>query len=302
MPVLGVLPREAAICLPERHLGLVPSQENTFPKSFFTELISVTSRYIDLGKIQEIMSDTGTQAEKEPCDRMPAAETPSEVIKANIHVERRPIRLGIAKDEAFSFYYQDALDYAENFGFTLVPFSPLHDLELPRNLQGLFLGGGFPEMHLPKLHNNQSLLEAIREFATSGKTIYAECGGYMYLGQQITDFTGEAYTMAGLIPIQAKMTPKLQGMGYRRGLFRSGSFLGDQGTEVYGHEFHYSAVEFRNPDDLRESAAYELYKGEKPLGLEGYAHDNIFSSYLHLNFAGHPQLLERWAEYIREGG
>ncbi|AFL99667.1 hydrogenobyrinic acid a,c-diamide synthase (glutamine-hydrolysing) [Desulfitobacterium dehalogenans ATCC 51507] len=301
VPILGVLPKEEGIRLPERHLGLVPSQEQAFRESFFDELISVVTRTIDLEQIQGIMQET---LPKKQVIHEPFIEEPiiykglGEGAAGNLN--QHSLRLGVARDEAFSFYYQDALDSAESLGFTLVPFSPLHDPSLPDGLDGLFFGGGFPELHLEKLSQNQSFLESLREFSRLGKPIYGECGGYMYLGAQVTDFEGRTYPMTGLIPIAAEMTPRLQGMGYRQGVFQQDNFLSDAGNVVYGHEFHYSKVDYLSCGDS-VCPAFELLKGEKTIRMDGYARDNIVASYLHINFAGQPELLQHWAEHIRQG-
>ncbi|MGI1658787.1 MAG: cobyrinate a,c-diamide synthase [Desulfitobacterium sp.] len=320
MPILGVLPKEERISLPERHLGLVPSQEKAFREDFFEGLIDIVTRTIDLDAIQGIMLNT-TQNDEEYKQRMALffeklSEKPSidnienESIKLTVQDKESSkgdqkdkkdlLQLGVAWDEAFSFYYQDALDTAECLGFTVIPFSPLWDQRLPEGLDGLFFGGGFPELHLERLSQNLRFLESLREFHRSGKTIYGECGGYMYLGQQITDFDGRTYPMAGLIPIRAEMTRKLRGMGYREGVFQQDSFLGGAGSRVYGHEFHYSQVGYMDEGNSM-SSAFELLKGGESLRLDGYARDNIVASYLHLNFAGHPELLRHWAEHMRQG-
>jgi cobyrinic acid a,c-diamide synthase len=301
VPILGALPKEEGIRLPERHLGLVPSQEKSFQKDFWEELNQVITRYIDLEKIEEIMLrsvNRGTEIEEE-----------SSQINIQVHKERhatreKSIRLGVAWDEGFTFYYQDALDSAEELGFTIIPFSPLHDQELPKGLDAVYIGGGFPELHLERLSQNHVFLESLRAFSNSGKTIYAECGGYMYLGNSITDFEGRTYPMVGIIPIEAEMTSRLQGMGYRTGVFKSDNFLASKDTLVHGHEFHYSRVSFKTSEDLGASRlphAFELFKGESSVRMDGFAIKNIVATYLHINFAGHPELLEHWAEWIRQG-
>lgn len=287
IPILGVLPKEEGIQLPERHLGLVPSQEKSFREDFFSELISVVTRTIDLDKIKDIMQKT-------------TAHKNRETLLPGMLLKKPSMRLGVARDEAFSFYYQDALDQAESLGFKIIPFSPLHDQSLPKGLDGLFFGGGFPELHLEKLSQNHSFLQSLRDFYRSGKTIYGECGGYMYLGCQVTDFEGETFPLAGLIPIAAEMTRKLQGMGYRKGVIQKNNFLGSAGSVVHGHEFHYSRMNFLSSENS-SFPAFELLKGDKVVRLDGYARDNIVASYLHINFAGHPELLRRWAEHIQQG-
>lgn len=311
VPILGALPKEEAIRLPERHLGLVPSQEKSFREDFWDELNRVISRYIDLERIQEIMLQSiEPKAGKEEVSEE-IRDLGSEVKDQGLSVtgrkttdlyKKHKLRLGVAWDEGFSFYYQDALDLAERMGFSIIPFSPLRDSNLPEGTDALYIGGGFPELHLKRLSENHSFLESLRAFSINGKSIYAECGGYMYLGNTVTDFEGRIYPMAGLIPIEAEMTTRLQGMGYRKGIFQRDNFLGLAGSVVHGHEFHYSRVRFQAPEtETGDLPAFELFKGDRSVGVDGYVTDYIVASYLHLNFAGHPELLERWAEQIRRG-
>ena len=277
IPVVGVLPKEGALHLPERHLGLVPVGEGGLLEGFIDTLSELISKHVDLEQIETIMNSA-----PDFHDSMPLAEQPL--------ARGKKFRLGLAWDEAFLFYYRDALDLAERLNYEIVPFSPLHDLALPMDLDGIFLGGGFPELHLNRLSENVAFLESLRAYAASGKPIYAECGGYMYLGQSITDFEGREVPLAGLIPMKAEMTKRLQGIGYRRGVFFEDNFLGPRGTTVQGHEFHYSRVSY----EKGFPPAYELFKGDQADRMEGYARDNIVASYLHLHFSGHPELLEHW--------
>lgn len=315
VPILGAVPREEAIRLPERHLGLVPSQEKSFQDDFWEDLNQLITTYIDLDKIQEIMVNSAGQGTEPVRERSLHSqgleitletEVASEGARENEHnldlgINSKKLRLGVAWDEAFTFYYQDALDQAETMGFSVIPFSPLHDLSLPEGLDAVYIGGGFPELHLERLSQNHTFLESLRAFSHLGKSIYAECGGYMYLGNAITDFEGRTFPMTGLIPVEAEMTKRLQGMGYRKGVFQHNTFLAPAGTTVQGHEFHYSHVRFQSSEDAVESYAFELFKGERSQRMDGYAKDQIVASYLHLNFAGQPKLLEHWAEQIRRG-
>jgi cobyrinic acid a,c-diamide synthase len=281
MPVIGSIPREVNLKLKERHLGLVPLGEKSLEVEYMQNLADLIIKYVDLEFLEKIM-------EKAPVQEAPGPEN-SLTLKPQ---EKKP-NIGIAWDEAFLFYYQDALDLAKVYGLNLIPFSPLHDPDLPPDLDGLWLGGGFPELHLDTLSQNQSIMEAIRKFARSGKPIYAECGGYMYLGETIRDFNSNSYPVVGLIPMVSEMTSRLQNMGYRQGVFQTNNFLGPKGTSVHGHEFHYSQVSFKtNPQH-----AYQLFKGDSADRLEGFARDNIVASYLHLHFSGHPELLKHWAAY-----
>ena len=296
IPVLGVLPNEAALHLPERHLGLVPVGESGLLEGFIDTLAELVTKHIDLEQVERLMLgapdlNESTFSETKTITRsVLSSGTNSVPIFAKPMAEEHKFRLGLALDEAFLFYYQDALDLAKRLNFIIVPFSPLHDLALPPDLDGIFIGGGFPELHLDRLSENITFLDSLRSYAASGKPVYAECGGYMYLGRSITDFEGREVPLAGLIPMKAEMTKRLQGIGYRRGVFREDIFLGPRGTTVQGHEFHYSRVTF----DQEFPPAYELFKGGHSDRMEGYARDNIVASYLHLHFSGQSELLENW--------
>ena len=317
IPVLGVLPKEAALHLPERHLGLVPVGEGGLLAGFIDTLSRLVSKHIDLEQVERIMLGAPDLDESffVPRSSQPKVQE-SELVQLKLNIETSvgestpteaeyggplpleevgvlrldKFRLGLALDEAFLFYYQDALDLAKRMNFIVVPFSPLHDMTLPPDLDGIFIGGGFPELHLNRLSKNLTFLDSLRSYAASGKPVYAECGGYMYLGRSITDFEGREFPLAGLIPMKAEMTTRLQGIGYRRGVLREDTFLGPRGTTVQGHEFHYSRVTF----DQEFPPAYELFKGDQSARMEGYAQDNIVASYLHLHFSGQSELLENW--------
>lgn len=283
LAVIGSIPREMNLKLNERHLGLIPVGEKSLEEDYMKNLADLIIKYVDLEQLEKIMEKAPGQ---ETLDQENTLSQKSREKKLTIGPN-----IGIAWDEAFLFYYQDALDLAKVYGFNLIPFSPLHDPDLPQDLDGLWLGGGFPELHLDKLSRNQSIMEAIRKFARSGKPIYAECGGYMYLGETIRDFNSNSYPVAGLIPMVSEMTSRLQNMGYRQGVFQTNNFLGPKGTTVHGHEFHYSQVSYKTDPPY----AYQLFKGDSADRLEGFARDNIVASYLHLHFGGHPELLEHWA-------
>ncbi len=283
--VIGNIPREIDLTLPERHLGLIPVGEQTLEGDFLQNLASLITKHVDLEQIEKIM------------EHAPKHESTGQEYSFLGKPSEKKLNIGIAWDEAFLFYYHDALNLAKASGFNLVPFSPLHDLDLPPNLDGLWFGGGFPELHLEKLSGNQSIKEAISKFARSGKPIYAECGGYMYLGETIKDFNSKSYPLVGLIPMVSEMTSRLQNMGYRQGVFQTDNFLGPKGTVVHGHEFHYSQVSF-NSNPIH---AYQLFRGNNAERLEGFARDNVVASYLHLHFGGHPELLQHWSALNNTG-
>ncbi|HEY8908687.1 MAG TPA: cobyrinate a,c-diamide synthase [Desulfosporosinus sp.] len=303
IPVLGALPKEGALHLPERHLGLVPVGENGLLEGFIDTLSQLITDHIDLEQVESIMLSAPDLKEstiletKSNSRSVPSSDGKTVLLSARPMAKQQNFRLGLARDEAFLFYYQDALDLAERLNYTIIPFSPLHDSELPDDLDGIFLGGGFPELHLDSLSGNLPFLESLRTYVASGKPVYAECGGYMYLGQSIKDFEGREIPLAGIIPMKAEMTKRLQGIGYRRGVFQDDNFLGPRGTIVQGHEFHYSRVIY----DEQFPSAYELFKGDHAEKMEGYARDNIVASYLHLHFSGQQELLEHWFKTLSQG-
>jgi len=303
IPVLGALPKEGALHLPERHLGLVPVGENGLLEGFIDTLSQLITKHIDLQQVENIMLGAPDLQEstfletKLSTRSVLSPDLNTALLSARLVAPERKFRLGLAWDEAFLFYYQDALDLAERLNYTIIPFSPLHDSALPQDLDGIFLGGGFPELHLDRLSGNLSFIDSLRSYAASGKPVYAECGGYMYLGQSIMDFEGREVPLAGIIPLKAEMTKRLQGIGYRRGVFQSDNFLGPRGTAVQGHEFHYSRVSY----EREFPAAYELFKGGQADRMEGYARDNIVASYLHLHFSGQQELLEHWFKMSSRG-
>ena len=152
------------------------------------------------------------------------------------------VRLGVARDQAFCFYYPENLELLASFGAELVPFSPLTDRELPAGLDGVYLGGGYPELYAEQLAANEALKQALQQGAAGGLPIYAECGGLMYLAREILDLEGRAHPMAGVLPFTVRMLPRLKALGYREVTLTAPGLLGPAGTTARGHEFHYSEI------------------------------------------------------------
>ena len=225
MPVFGALRRQEGLQMPERHLGLIPVEER---------------------------SGEDKLAQK-------AVETMGKAVGAQ--VDLKACRIGLAKDEAFSFYYPASLQVLEDMGAELIPFSPLEDEHLPE-ADGLIIGGGFPEMFAEKLSANVSLRQEIKEQALAGMPIYAECGGYMYLMESLRDFAGREYDMAGIFAGRAAMTDKLQTVGYIEARLAEDTVLGPRGTILHGHEFHFS-LEEGETDTFRPFEFTRLRNGHK---------------------------------------
>jgi cobyrinic acid a,c-diamide synthase len=198
-------------------------------------------------------------------------------------------RIAVAWDDAFAFYYADNLELLRDHGAELIRFSPLTAAELPV-CDGLYLGGGYPELHARELSGNVELLRRLAAAVADGLPVYAECGGLLYLCRSLEDLDGRTWPLVGAVPGRATMHERLQGMGYREARLAGDSLLGPAGVTVRGHEFHYSTCTFEN----ERHPAY-IHEGSP----EGYAAGDLFASYIHLHFAGCPALLEHWLERCR---
>jgi len=272
--VLGCIPAEKNIKMPERHLGLLPAEENSELQTSISLMADLVEREIDLECLVEMAKDTSEINLVGYCHQYP-----------NIG-----ITIGVAKDEAFSFYYQDSLDYLEETGAKLEVFSPLWDKSIPL-VDGLYLGGGFPEMFLEELSNNQAMMCSIKEAGNKGMPIFAECGGFMYLTQNIRDFRGETWTGVGIIPAQVKMTDKLAALGYVKATALKDSILANKGEVLKGHEFHYSQIS--GIDENEQAYSLEGGKG-KDFRRDGYVKGNILASYVHLHLRSNSRVVDNF--------
>ena len=272
IPVYGAVFRQEAMTLPERHLGLVPVEENDREKETVAAIGRTVAASVDTARIRALA------AEAPPLSCRKLAASPS----------TQRVRVAVARDEAFSFYYPESLRILEEQGAEIVPFSPLHDRELP-SADGLILGGGFPEMFAGALYANAAMRAAIERAAADGLPIYAECGGFMYLMREMVDFSGQVYPMLGIVPGRVVMNRRLQTVGYVTAEMLRDTVLGRKGTVLRGHEFHFSSeCEPETPELYPRAFAFR--KARRPEAREaGFARGNILGSYLHLHFAGCPE-------------
>lgn len=264
-PVLGYLRKTAGLALPERQLGLLSVHEHGLPADYIDRLIAEIEATVQLDALLECAA------------KIHPAAAPKAAVKP-------AVRLGIARDEAFCFYYQDNLDLLAAAGIELVEFSPLHDRALPENLNGLYLGGGFPEEFAARLAANGSMLAAVRAF--DGK-ILAECGGLIYLCQSFTGLEGSLFPLVGRIAGSIRMTATLQACGYREVTLNRDTLLGPRGTVLRGHEFHWSQWAERPADDSAFQTAGRAW---------GWSDGNVLASYFHLHVGSIPQA----AHWFRE--
>ena len=278
IPVLGCIYRNEAISMPERHLGLTPVTEHN-TEDIIAELRMQISEQVDIAKIISIANNA------------PDLETPK---KDLLDFPQTPplVRIGVAQDEAFSFYYPESLEVLKTLGAEIVPFSPLNDTQLPV-VDGLLFGGGFPEMFVSQLSSNVSMRQSIFDACQHDMPIYAECGGFMYLSQKIIDFDGQQYDMVGAIPASCSMQTKLQTVGYVEATALTDNVLCLTGDCIRGHEFHFSLMDFE-ANSKSFPWAFEFKKVRTGVAYHGgYAHGNILASYLHMHFAGHEQAAAR---------
>jgi cobyrinic acid a,c-diamide synthase len=192
-------------------------------------------------------------------------------------------RIGVAYDEAFNFYYRDNIELLEASGAEVVPFSPIHDSRLPSNLQGMFLGGGFPEAFAKQLEENQLLRESIKKAVEDEMPVYAECGGLMYLVDSAEDLEARPHRMIGVLSGKAVMGGKLESLNYSVAHVIRKNILSDIGFILHGHEFHYSKIE-DVPSDAKFAYEMEVGKGISAR-YDGWLQHNLLASYMHIHFA-----------------
>jgi cobyrinic acid a,c-diamide synthase len=285
VPVLGAVHHDERLQIVERHLGLMPSNESTESEEYIRTIGGVIAERVDLDRLLQLV-------DKPP---LPASSAPD--------ITPLPlgnnIRIGIARDRAFGFYYADDLDALQAAGAELVPFDTLRDAHLP-DVDALYIGGGFPEMCAQELQANSTLRAEIRQAIESGMPAYAECGGLMYLARTLTH-AGQRFDMVGAIPGDVVMHDRPVGRGYvhlaetaehpwPRPNARSG--------EIRAHEFHYSSLE-NLPADARY--AYRVMRGHGISGnTDGLIHNNLLASYTHLRTIGSCYWTSRFVAFIRQ--
>jgi cobyrinic acid a,c-diamide synthase len=269
LPIVGGLPRDAALAFPERHLGLRTAAADVTPEPLFVGWGRHTTEWFDLDRILTIAKSAQPLPAVRPTE---SSTTP------------RRCRIGVALDDAFHFYYDDNLRRLEQLGAELVWFSPLADARLP-DVDGLYLGGGYPELHAEQLAQNRSLCDDIATFARAQRPIYAECGGLMYLCTGIRTLAGELHSMVGLVPAVAEMRDRLQALGYVEVETQTATALGPPGLRFRGHQFRYSELQLQGDVE-------HVYRLRKRRGgdvvAEGYRIGNTIASYVHVHWASNP--------------
>jgi len=280
--VVGAVPRARDLEIVERHLGLMPSNESAEAATQIDRLGARIAEAVDLDRLLAIAQQAAPVAVSAPADALPEPM----------------VRIGIARDEAFGFYYPGDLEALRRAGAELVAFDTLRDRTLPA-VDGLFIGGGFPEARMADLEANGSMRAAVAGFIEAGGPAYAECGGLMYLARSIA-WQGKVCRMAGVIPADVVMCERPQGRGYVR-LSETGASpwpeAGGAPAEIAAHEFHYSRLENMAPG-LR--FAYRVLRGHGIDGVhDGIVHKNLLASYTHLRDVGGNHWTRRFVAHVQ---
>lgn len=285
IPVLGAVHKNQQLLLLERHLGLIPSNELASAQEHISTVGNIIAEQVDLDKIREISQTAQTRGV-------------SDTIATNASTETFDLRIGIARDAAFGFYYPDDLEAFKQLGVDLVPFDTLHDKQLPA-VDGLFIGGGFPETHMQGLHANESMRKDIHRVIESGLPAYAECGGLMYLSRNI-QWNDKSYPMVGALPGDTIMEAKPQGRGYVK-LKENANHPWPQvaptaSDELPAHEFHYSKLINLSPET---KFAYSMQRGTGVNGQnDGIIYKNLLACYTHQRNSRNQPWVERFVRFV----
>lgn len=277
LPVFGYLPHMVEAAFESRHLGLYTAAEIEDLTERIEKLAEQMEKSVDLDRLlqccqsEEATLEKKTEEERECC-----------------------VRLAVAKDEAFCFIYEETLDALQKAGAEIVYFSPLHDGSLPKDIDGFYLPGGYPELYAEALSQNKTMRTAIRTAIENGLPMIAECGGFLYLCETLQDVEGTAYPMAGVLPADGIRTEKLVRFGYAELTANADSMLFQKGESVSVHSFHYW--------DITKTG--EAFTATKPISGRswqcGFANETLYAGFPHLYFAGHEKLAQRFVAAMKK--
>jgi cobyrinic acid a,c-diamide synthase len=285
IPVLGSIPRLKRDIFPMRHLGMVPHQEYTDSHGALDFLIDLIEKNVDLERVEAIMG-----AVPEPAVTVLKEQDNPAVSRAS------KVKIGILQDAAFQFYYSENLEALEKAGAQLVPMNALHDKMLPE-LDGLYIGGGFPETSAGALAANTAFRQSVKKAAENGLPIYAECGGLIYLGSSIV-LEEEEFPLVGVFPVRFEMSAKPQAHGYTIFHVEKENAFYSPGTEVKGHEFRYSKIlEWQGSED---QLVLKMVRGQGfKNGRDGLTYKNVLALYTHVHADGTPEWAGNFVQRCR---
>ena len=296
IPVLGAVPKLHRQGFPERHMGLVPTPEHAWAKEAIDAIAQIAAKYIDLNAILKLCKSSqksptaGPTSPSKQKTIQNSSELSSETNRLNIALEEKPC-IGIIRDSAFQFYYPENIEALQNAGAQIVFTSPLTE-ETPPKMDALYIGGGFPETHAKDLDQNVSFRMKIKAMADNGFPIYAECGGLMYLGEELI-LDGHTYKMSGVLPLTFTFSKRPQGHGYTIiKVVRKNPYY-PVGSQIKGHEFHYSSILNYKGDDTPMAFIVERGTGIWQQH-DGFCYKNVLATYTHIHAYGTPQ----WAQAL----
>ncbi|MBI4653871.1 MAG: cobyrinate a,c-diamide synthase [Nitrospirae bacterium] len=314
VPVLGYLPRELDFEIPHRHLGLTVAEENPISDEKIQRLADAVLQHIDVDLIvQKCRSAEVQNANNSPIS---PRNLRGGYRGTGPQTHNSKIRIAVAYDKAFCFYYEDNMDLLIDNGAEIIPFSPLTDKKIPDNVKTIYIGGGYPELYAHALSSNELMLNAIHDWCMSGKPLYAECGGLMYLSRGIYDFEGNFHRMAQVFPFTTVMKKDNVNLGYREIVLNEDCILGKKGDKAKGHEFHYSEIKHqdvkvskcqsvKDSDTLilghSDTQIYSIHNNVgETLYDEGYRIRNTLTSYIHIHFGSNLNIAGNFIKSVKE--
>ena len=299
LPILGVLRRDDKITIPDRHLGLIPTAELTQLSDIFDQIAHIGKTCFDWEQLLPLLESKSNKSKVKSPKGYRDPFQKSKVISKPLPIVRPPIKIAIARDRAFNFYYQDNLDIFSELGAEIVYWSPLQDQKLPQDITGLHFGGGFPEIFAEQLATNLPILQQLRQVIADGIPVYAECGGLMYLCDRLVDFNQKSWPMVGAIPAITTMTSRLT-LGYRQATNLHPTVLFDKKQQdspvIWGHEFHRSQM---TPSPECPIWKMKGVSPHSPILYDGWQIKQIHASYLHLHFGEYKFLLQNFLQHCQ---
>lgn len=284
MKVIGKIPRKSELGISMRHLGLITATECKNRWQDFDVVLNEIKKSVKEVVDVKLLFDVAKSAR--------ALKTPEARIFHAGRSEEAKVRIAVAFDEAFNFYYQDTLDLLALEGAEVVYFSPIRDRKLPGGVDAVYIGGGFPEIYAAELSSNTQMLDYLRDFYEGYGVIYAECGGLMYLMEQL-EYKGNSFEMCGVIKGLARMGGEKRVINYVEGEFRKDCILGKKGSRFKGHEFHHSKILLE--DMANVDFAYKILRGEGIKdGMDGIITKNCLASFVHLHAASYTGFAENF--------
>ena len=286
IPVLGYIPHIEGAEFKSRHLGLYTAGEIDDIRERIGKIRDAMKKGIDMDRLAEVIGEDKENDEKAPAEDIAEDQT-------GALGDDRPV-IAVARDEAFSFIYEETLDTLEDHGAKIKEFSPVHDEKIPEDAGALYIPGGYPELYAEALSKNASMLASVKEAAGSGMPLIAECGGFLYLGEKLTDSSGKTWDMAGVLPGTSRNGGRLMRFGYSYLTSDKDNMLIKKGEKIPVHEFHY----WDSTDNGKDLVSIKA--GSERSFECGFAGDTMYAGFPHLYMAGYPEAAERFIEQAKQ--